>query len=158
MVLLLELLHDQLLLLFECKLDILDSKKGLELPGQCVFNEYCTLVPQSLSSQPVFKGLHIHRHEQLWFSTVNDITVLVHCLPFVSKVHLPFFFPKAVLPKGDHFCFPQEEPPVLQVWPTVLIFHRVVASCILVGILSVVISTIWEFPTCVRAYKLIPRR
>ena len=74
---------------------------------------------------------------------------LVCCLLCVSKVHLPISFPSAVL---------QEEPPVLQVCPIVLVFDRLVALYILLGILSLVISAIWELPTCVLAYKLTPRR
>ena len=77
---------------------------------------------------------------------------------FVSKMHLPIFFPKAVLPKSDHKSFPQEEPPVLQLCPIVLVCDWVVALHILLGILSLVISANWELPTCALTYKLKPRR
>ena len=77
---------------------------------------------------------------------------------FVSKMHLPIFFPKAAPPKSDHKSFPQEEPPVLQLCPIVLVCDWVVASHILLGILSLVISANWELPTCALTYKLKPRR
>ena len=85
----------------------------------------------------------------MFFDGLMRFPKLVCCLLCVSKVHLPISFPSAVL---------QEEPPVLQVCPIVLVFDRLVAFYILLGILSLVISAIWELPTCVLAYKLTPRR
>ena len=77
---------------------------------------------------------------------------------FISKVHLPIFLPKAVLPKGDQIGFlREEEPRVLQLCLIVFAL-RPAGSLAHVGILSLVISANWEFWTCVLAQKLTPRR
>ena len=47
-----ELLPDQLLLLFECNPNIIESTKELDSPDRCPVTDIPTLVPSLLSCQP----------------------------------------------------------------------------------------------------------
>ena len=79
-------------------------------------------------------------------------------LPSCVQVHLPTFLPKAVLPKDAREAFVQEEPPVPELRPTVLVSDCVTVVSMCVGILSPATSAIWGPPTCARARVPIPRR
>ena len=65
---------------------------------------------------------------------------------------------QSALPKGDRAGYVQEKPLVLQSCSTGWVFNWVVVVSILVGILSPIISAIWERPTHVLACMLTLRR
>ena len=54
-----ELLHDQLLPLFECSPGIFDAAQGWDQPSAFLFAKMYTLIPTSLSSQPLLSPPHM---------------------------------------------------------------------------------------------------
>ena len=81
------------------------------------------------SSQPFFHVLHIHRQEQV---VVFDVLKTFQCWHVASiLLHMYIFpssFPKQSCQEGDQIGFVQEETPILQLCPIVLVFDWVVAS------------------------------
>ena len=69
--LLLEQLHDQLMLLFASNPNVLDSKKGLNPPDRCLFAEVSTLVPS----------------EQALLVKVHDLLTDLLCLARRGHIH-----------------------------------------------------------------------
>ena len=89
---LLELLHDQLLLLFECKSDIHDSTNWLDLASRRVIVECSTLVPQSPSSHPFSCPSHTDKNGcgLQWFEDLPKlICLLLPCCFKSTSSNLP---------------------------------------------------------------------
>ena len=111
-----ELLHDQHLLLSEQFRH--GSTQASDPPHECLVSEFPTLVASFLSHKRCVV-VHVHGQETVVIVGGHEDMPWLVCS---AVLRLPTFFPKAILPAGDHTEFFQEETRVLQSCPNVSVF------------------------------------